>query len=209
MRQVARSCTLAAATIMAVALLAGCSGGATHSSSGGSGAENPSATLPARWWQWAVAAPTASNPVSDTSGQSCGEHQPTDVWFLAGSFGKGPVTRTCVIPHARSVYFPVLNSICPASVKNYQKTLASCAMTLDQTIATLDGVPLTLRTDTSRGVFQLAPVTGSPLGLKSGDYVAWGSWGGPLGLSAGSHLLRINARSGTFQIDVTYHLTAE
>src|SRR5947207_2608039 len=41
----------------------------------------------ARWWQWVLAIPVATNPNLDTTGAHCGEGQAGPVWFLAGTFG--------------------------------------------------------------------------------------------------------------------------
>ena len=70
--------------------------------------EVPADSLAARWWLWAGSTPTETNPVTDTTGRQCSGMQPTDVWFLAGTFGDGPVTRKCKIPSGRQVFLPVL-----------------------------------------------------------------------------------------------------
>ena len=64
----------------------------------------------AEWYQWAVGVPAASNPVLDATGQYCAERQVGSVWFLAGSFGTDPVTRTCEIPAGKSLFFPLINN---------------------------------------------------------------------------------------------------
>jgi hypothetical protein len=62
----------------------------------------------ARWWQWALGAPVATNPVLDSTGEDCAVGQSGHVWFLAGTFG-GTVERTCTIPVGTSLFFPVVN----------------------------------------------------------------------------------------------------
>src|SRR5438045_3460219 len=55
----------------------------------------------ARWWQWTLQIPLATNPNFDTTGAHCAEGQSGHVWFLAGWFpGAHPpsVTRECTIP---------------------------------------------------------------------------------------------------------------
>src|SRR5262245_53482229 len=70
-------------------------------------------TLSAEWWQWAISAPTPVNPLVDPTGANCGQGQgefsADNVWFLAGTSG-GSVTRTCLIPPGKSLFFPVLNT---------------------------------------------------------------------------------------------------
>jgi hypothetical protein len=61
------------------------------------------------WWQWAYAIPKSVNPVVDTSGAHCYEGQEGPIWFLAGTFTGGPVTRTCTIPHEKALFFPLVN----------------------------------------------------------------------------------------------------
>lgn len=62
------------------------------------------------WWQWALSNPAATNPVTDTTGAHCAQRQAGDVWFLAGSFGSSPVTRSCAIPFGKSLFFPLINT---------------------------------------------------------------------------------------------------
>ena len=42
-------------------------------------------TLSAKWWQWAISIPAATNPLLDTTGANCAQGQAGHVWFLAGS----------------------------------------------------------------------------------------------------------------------------
>ena len=44
-----------------------------------------------------VSIPTANNPLTDTTGEDCMVGQRGPVWFLAGTFGGGPTTRSCSI----------------------------------------------------------------------------------------------------------------
>ena len=41
----------------------------------------------ARWWQWLMSIPKATNPNLDATGAHCAEAQTGQVWFLAGLFG--------------------------------------------------------------------------------------------------------------------------
>ena len=71
--------------------------------------------LSARWWQWALSVPAASNPIVDATGEFCAEGQFDDVYFLAGTFsGETLVERECTIPASNAgkpIFFPILNSV--------------------------------------------------------------------------------------------------
>src|SRR5271154_6160257 len=51
----------------------------------------------AQWEEWVVGVPAAENPLTDTTGQYCGQRQVDRVWFLAGTFGPGTAVRACDI----------------------------------------------------------------------------------------------------------------
>jgi hypothetical protein len=65
----------------------------------------------AKWWQWILQIPAATNPNLDTTGANCAEGQSGQVWFLGGSFGTLPadIVRDCTIPAGKSILTPVLN----------------------------------------------------------------------------------------------------
>jgi hypothetical protein len=63
-----------------------------------------------QWYQWALGAPAAVNPVLDTTGAHCAQRQVSDVWFLAGSFGSDSVTRVCTVPAGKALFFPLINT---------------------------------------------------------------------------------------------------
>ncbi|MEW6250542.1 MAG: hypothetical protein AB1716_07830 [Planctomycetota bacterium] len=69
----------------------------------------------AEWWQWAVSAPPAINPVLDPNGEDAAVGQHGPVWFLAGTFGRpfpfAPVVRTCTVPMGKALFFPVMNAL--------------------------------------------------------------------------------------------------
>jgi hypothetical protein len=66
----------------------------------------------AQWWQWGLAQPTSVNPLLDTSGTHCDVGQSGGpVWFLAGVWGGGKVSRTCSVPSGRSLFFPLVNAV--------------------------------------------------------------------------------------------------
>ena len=65
--------------------------------------------LAAAWWQWAAETPTPDNALIDDTGANCTKNQTDHVWFLAGSFGSDPVTRTCKVPNGTFLFFPLVN----------------------------------------------------------------------------------------------------
>lgn len=67
------------------------------------------ADLTTEWWQWAFSSPEEINPVRDTSGVHCSVGQQGKVWFLAGGFGSSRISRRCVIPSNKYIFFPVIN----------------------------------------------------------------------------------------------------
>ena len=68
----------------------------------------------ARWWQWALAIPAASNPLND--GSDClhvAEGQSGPVWFLGGAIDKSAnLERNCSVPVDKALFFPVINVEC-------------------------------------------------------------------------------------------------
>ncbi|WP_369137355.1 hypothetical protein [Modestobacter versicolor] len=61
--------------------------------------------LAARWVQWVAAARVDLNPIADETGENAAANQPTDVFFLAGSYGER-LTRRCVVPAGRDLFVP-------------------------------------------------------------------------------------------------------
>ncbi|MFF0296090.1 hypothetical protein ACFYST_20355 [Kitasatospora sp. NPDC004614] len=146
--------------------------------------------LAARWWKWALSAPEESSPVADRTGEFAGWQQPSDVWFLAGTYG-GRVVRRCQIPAGKPLFFPVLNTIRPA----FGFSARPWRMEVSRAEADLNGIPLPLREFASRrfmvGIF---------------PQVAWGLWGALEPLTPGQYVLAINGTAGDFEVDTTYHL---
>src|SRR5262249_24006075 len=64
----------------------------------------------ARWWQWALSIPAATNPVLDETGAHCAEGQGGQVWFLAGSFAGGTFTRACTVPPGKALFLSIVNA---------------------------------------------------------------------------------------------------
>ncbi len=199
-----RCCRLLALAAAGVIGLLGWVGSASAA-----GAAKPVQNFPARWWAWAESAPAGRSPITDKTGRDCSEHQPADVWFLAGTTG-GSATRSCTITTDRPIYFPVLNRVCPVTNGQLDSAaLSQCVLSVYNAKATLDGKSLAVLPATSGTSFELTVPRGDAFGLPPGArrFVTWGAWVGPLRVSKGSHVLHFRARSGTFSLSVVYHLT--
>ena len=68
----------------------------------------------ARWWQWIMAIPAPTNPLTDVDGRFCSVDQSGRVWFLAGSFGYGDYVRSCTVPLGRAIFVPLADAFCAA-----------------------------------------------------------------------------------------------
>ena len=64
-----------------------------------------------QWWQWAMASPRPSSPVSDRTGERCANGQQGDVWFLAGGYGSSKIRRKCTVPAGKTLFFPLINMV--------------------------------------------------------------------------------------------------
>jgi hypothetical protein len=111
------------------------------------------ADLGTEWWQWAVQAPAADNPLLDKTGEKCRVGQEGPVWFLAGLWGEGSVVRECVdVPGGKALFFPILNYVWlgftndPADLRTLdaiRELLSACDdNTIRDVSATIDGVPV-------------------------------------------------------------------
>lgn len=65
----------------------------------------------AQWWRWAYSFPLAEFPPLQSGDVDCGLGQSGSVWFLAGTAGQGPVTRSCTIPAGKALFFPIIGYI--------------------------------------------------------------------------------------------------
>lgn len=156
--------------------------------------------LQARWWTWAASSPENRNPVVDDTGQWCGEDQPEDVWFFAGTFG-GTVNRRCQVPAGRPLAGPALNLV---------STDANCAAFMDgaKGSVTLDGQLVELRRITPVAVtYQAAKnnVMGQGEGRVAGQGCGLWAWIPPL--TPGEHELVVRGESGDFRTTASYLLT--
>jgi hypothetical protein len=73
--------------------------------------QKASPELANQWWQWAMASPRQSSPVSDRTGERCTNGQQGDIWFLAGGYGSSKIRRKCTVPTGKSIFFPLINMV--------------------------------------------------------------------------------------------------
>jgi hypothetical protein len=184
----------------------------------------------ARWWQWALSIPAATNPVLDETGAHCAEGQSGPVWFLAGSFFGGTFERACTVPPDKALFFPIVNAAFGAAVFDCEPTQpgvpcnitvlrAAAAASMDPVTleASLDGVPVRQLREfrVQSPVFSVTLPEGNVVGVPSGTYapmVSDGYWLMLAPLSAGAHTIHFRNKitGGPFAgtaTEVTYHLT--
>lgn len=63
----------------------------------------------AQWWRWAYSFPVDQFPSLQSGELDCGLGQSDPVWFLAGTAGQRPVTRSCTIPTGKALFFPIIS----------------------------------------------------------------------------------------------------
>jgi hypothetical protein len=107
----------------------------------------------AAWWQWMFSLPVTANPQFDTADCSAGQHG--QVWFLAGTFSSGAISRKCTVPASKALFFPVANawadntgcagSACPPTSNSASQLAAIAKSIQDSAIGlscTIDGRPV-------------------------------------------------------------------
>jgi hypothetical protein len=189
----------------------------------------------AQWWRWAYSFPVDQFPPSQSGEVDCGAGQSGSVWFLAGTVGQGPVTRSCTIPTGKALFIPIVTYLndYPCPDPNFQPppgvTLEEwltegAAQIIDlvtQLEVVVDGRALTdlfnYRAHSSLFTFTADPslvaldpcVTGTPqVGVTDGYWIMLSP------LPAGPHTIFIHGvidfgGGNTFEVEVTYDLTVQ
>ncbi|WP_405793180.1 signal protein [Streptomyces sp. NBC_01506] len=197
--------TVVASAGISAAALTGCGsgdGGETDDLSGPAPVRLSSVDLQSRWWEWAAAEPTDSNPVADPTGRDCARNQPKDRWFLAGTFG-GHTSRTCTIPADRPIAFPVVNIVgelmdCGGFDRSAEGTVE------------VDGEKVAV--DRHEGVeFRYFAAEGNPVTEEEGIFqgAGCGLWAQLPPLSPGRHTVEIRGGAEDLTVSVDYDLTVE
>jgi hypothetical protein len=151
------------------------------------------------------------------------------VWFLAGSFGPGPITRECTVSPGRALFFPLinqgyfafLNDPPETRTEDFIRSQVTCVEDAVFSLVEVDGVAVTnpkqyleksvifevfLPEDNVFGATEadIPELTLSP-GVDEGFYLF------VFPLTPGNHTIRWHASSaacGQVQ-DITYHLTVK
>jgi hypothetical protein len=171
--------------------------------------------LSEQWWQWALSAPAASNPLTDTTGALAQFNNTGSVFFLAGNMG-GNTTRTFNVPYG-PLFFPVLNYLdfeTPAGTGSCldQATDKQVQCALDFIEPLIDGISNKyVRVDgidvlispnfrqTSTAFFDVNLPSENLLGVPAGlgnKFVSDGYWVALQNLSPGSHTLEFGGQFG-------------
>jgi hypothetical protein len=179
---------------------------------------NPYGEWTARWWQWLLSIPAATNPniPFDTTGAHCAEAQTGQVWFLAGAFPGGPstVTLSCRIPAGKDLLLPLRNALFGEGVGDCTGP-SDCNPTLLREFAaeSVDNPTLEVRVDhvavknldqyrVTSPVFNVFFPQGAVFGLEPGTHgpvVSDGFWLLLKPLSQGAHTIQVPG--------ITYNLT--
>ena len=185
------------------------------------------AELTADWLEWILAIPEASNPLLDSDGAFAAVGQSGKIWFLAGTIGGPPVTRTVTVPAGTALFFPIVNYFwvntpeygddpwSPAQEEYVRGILAANIDTAYGLILEIDGrtVPNVdrLRVSGAVGKCTLADdnIFGAPFDPVPHDCVADGYWALLPPLSAGTHTIHFagGVAAAQFSLDVTYRIT--
>lgn len=166
------------------------------------------------WWQWAKSFADHESPVADRKGNRCHLRQEGDVWFLAGTYGSGPVTRECTVPAGKYIFFPLINYVVfprPGLTPTCELAIAGSARAMNQVSSLLleiDGKNfenLTAHRQATRQCFDLAELAGGGLApsAANGYYIMLRP------LSRGTHTIIFGGSIPEVSQDITYTLQVE
>ena len=164
----------------------------------------------ARWWMWAASFQDGPGPVRDLTGTLCGEGQEGEVFFLAGTYERRPIARTCKVPAGKYLFFPLVNYVVwPQSGAGPCEAYKSTAREMtDEPIALfaeLDGKALPdleKRRLAPDECFNMNAKSGGPRVLAASN----GYWLMLKPLPRGKHTLHFGGMLPSLRQDVTYTL---
>lgn len=182
----------------------------------------------AEWLEWTVAIPASSNPLFDSNGAFAAIGQSGKVWFLTGTTGGPPVTRTVTVPTGTALFFPIVNYFwvntpeygdppwSPAQEKHVREDILKPVVdTAYGLILEIDGraVPnideLRMSGEVGECTIPDDNIFGVPFAPGPHPCVADGYWALLPPLSAGNHTIHFAGgfTNPAFSLDVTYHIT--
>jgi hypothetical protein len=174
----------------------------------------------ADWWTWALSQPVATNPVLDTTGEQCAVAQQGNVWFLAGTFSSGAVTRDCKVPAGTALLIPVINSFYCALAEDppgqqteeyVRSQVASVEGGAIGLSVTVDGRAVRRLTYEESEIFSIVLPADNVFGLPAGTLARPCADAGYYTLlpplSVGEHTIEITGTGPEIAVDVTYELT--
>ena len=183
----------------------------------------------ARWTQWVIGIPATDNPVNDTTGAKCGLGQWGPVFFLVGTTGSGPLTRSCTVPSGVALFFPLITAVCaipedgstPAAIQSVCSGGIIDLVDKSSLRLTIDGRSVqNLTPNRASEFFSFAGAVpglfettgcGTPPCYEGFRATAFtdGYWAMVRSLPAGAHTIHFvgSIPSFSFTIDATYNLT--
>ncbi|WP_433369138.1 hypothetical protein ACQPZX_42910 [Actinoplanes sp. CA-142083] len=160
----------------------------------------PTLALAARWVQWAAAAGPLRNPIKDINGSYADRNQPSDVFFLAGTFGT-EVRRSCAVRAGRPLFFPAFNMWGPAdeSIGPLPKAYGRAFVdNMTHPVVTVGTEPFEVRGAWGNSV------TGS---RERVAMRVWGIWATVEPLARGKHTVAFEGGDGHgFRVAATYEI---
>jgi len=189
----------------------------------------------ADWWTWALQAPVAANPLTDTTGAFANVNNNGPVFFIAGTTGQSAsVTRSFQAPAGKPILIPLINFFDtePAEIDPPSATLDDRKNAADLVVAgwlnavdpaslfaSIDGSPAANLAQYLEvtGLFSMGPTQagsliasfGVPVGAELYPTKAAGYWLMIDGLAPGSHTLHFGGSSDAFTPDANCCTTSE
>ncbi len=167
----------------------------------------------AKWWQWALIEPTATNPIADSTGEFGALNQSGKVWFLAGNTG-GHTDRAVTVPAGKAIFFPIINVLCgaPEDGSTYVELLECATSTFAGEVelsASVDGVALEQLSEyKAASPSPPFPIVGGELfGIDPGrdETVSDGFWIMLAPLSDGEHEIDFRGFLSDFGFETSLH----
>lgn len=170
-----------------------------------------------KWWQWAFSIPKALSPIIDKTGENCSKGQEGPVWYLAGTTKNTfHAKRSCLIPHQKSILFPIIVSLFSRSEKpamTDEELVRYSSKDIDQTSFLQVIVDDFSFTDLSefrvQSFFNLDLIEGNIWNIPPGPTMAAsdGFWVFLKPLSVGKHTIHFQGVEPNFKSRVTYNIT--